>query len=396
MIRSLLSGISLALIGSLLLMAGCVDAPAVDTNSLRFVLAESGASTPTTAVDSTNGAVYFSWFGKGDEGESTVYVARLAAGDTMASAPVRVHPPGTTANAHAQAPPQVAVGPDGAVYVAWSTHEVIEGRRFPASNLVVAHSTDGGRTFEAPVFVNDDAGEEPAGHTFHDLAVGPDGSVYVSWLDSRGPATDVRISSSTDGGRSFSPDVVVAAETCQCCRTALVATERSVYIAWRHLYADNVRDIAFARSDDGGRSFTSPTRVRNDGWSIDGCPHSGPSIAVDAGGAIHVAWYTAAEGEVGLHHAVSTNGGRTFSEKQRLTEDVPISQARLAGDDRGSVQAAWEDPLSDAVLVGSVDEPASGKTFAGSSPDVAASATVRSFVWQNGGAIEAYVERVRR
>src|SRR5690606_17666090 len=114
----------------------------------------------------------------------------------------------------------------------------------------------------------------PTGHHFHDLAVAPDGTVYVSWLDtserdraaahaeanagtpqashaghgsahgnahgnSHGnahghahgnphgdagdglPGTAVRVARSTDGGRTFEPGVVVARGTCQCCRTAL-------------------------------------------------------------------------------------------------------------------------------------------------------------------------------
>src|SRR5690606_7335525 len=89
--------------------------------------------------------------------------------------------------------------------------------------------------------------------------------------------TDVRIARSQDGGRTFSEGIVVAHNTCQCCRTAVVVDEQgSIHFAWRHIYDDNIRDIAFASSHDEGRTFSEPVRVHTDGWRIEGCPHSGP------------------------------------------------------------------------------------------------------------------------
>src|SRR5690606_27884878 len=89
------------------------------------------------------------------DGESNVYIAEVnaaARGDR-----VRVNDIRGDAAPHDQAPPQVAVGPDGVIYVVWQNNTVIPGRRFPASNLRLARSLDGGRTFEPAIFVNDDA-----------------------------------------------------------------------------------------------------------------------------------------------------------------------------------------------------------------------------------------------
>ncbi len=377
-----------------LVAAGCSDAPA-ENPPVRLVLAESGAEVPTTTVDDANGTVYFSWFGKDETDRTAVYVSRLADGTSAPSNPVQVNLSAITANAHGQAPAQVAVGPEGTVYVAWSTREVIEGRRFPASNLMLARSTDGGRSFEAPEFVNDDATDEPAGHTFHDLSVGADGTVYVSWLDSRHSRTEVRIAASRDRGRTFSPEVVVARGTCQCCRTAIAVSGSNVYLAWRHIYDDNIRDIAFARSMDGGRTFSEPIRVRTDGWMIEGCPHSGPSLTVDEDDAVHITWYTAADPSVGLHYAVSGDGGSTFTSDGMLQSDVPIAQAQLDGGS-GPVWVAWEDPLSAYVYAGPANDRNTSMRFSGSAPAIASSEGVRSVVWQNRGRIEAYVARAHQ
>jgi hypothetical protein len=37
----------------------------------------------------------------------------------------------------------------------------------------------------------------------------------------------------------------------------------------------NVRDMAFTESHDGGRTFSAPTRVSEDQWQIEGCPKMG-------------------------------------------------------------------------------------------------------------------------
>ena len=410
-------------------LAGCTAVQDQREGRLHLTMASEAANAPTTAVDPESDAVYFSWFGSDVRGRAAVYVASSQPGDSTASTPLRVNPVEVSVNPHPQAPAQIAVSPDGAVYVAWSTREEIPGRRFPASNLMLACSRDGGRTFQPPVFVNDDARAAPAGHTFHDLAIGPDGTIYVSWLDSRGPeavhrsysagdadhhrdpptadnhnghgghsTTDVRVARSTDGGQTFSTGIVVARNTCQCCRTAVfIDKDGAVYVAWRQIYDDNIRDIAFASSSDGARSFSEPTRVHTDGWKIEGCPHTGPSLAVAEDGTIHVSWYTAADSIAGLRYAVSSDGGRHFAEPRALESGIPVASARLAVSDRIPVWVAWEDPRADQICAapaaGSPDASSQKVTFAGSAPAISATDRVLSVVWQNKGGIEALVIR---
>ena len=58
--------------------------------------------------------------------------------------------------------------------------------------------------------------------------------------------------------------------------------------AWRHVYAGNLRDIAFTESRDGGATFAAPARVSEDGWAINGCPDDGPALAADPAGGVHI------------------------------------------------------------------------------------------------------------
>lgn len=419
---SVCTGLMLGLVAGL---AGCSPGasapPARETVDLA--VADSGAARPTTAVDPQGGSVYVAYASKA-RGERNVYVSRLEAGRAALGAPVRVNDRPGDAAAHPQAPAQVAVGPEGTVYVAWIAQVPVEGRRFPASDIRLARSTDGGRTFAPAITVHEDAGF-PTSHHFHNLAAGPDGTVYVSWLDgsardraerARGtvaegnghgggddglPGTELHVARSTDGGRTFEAGVVVAEGTCQCCRTALaVGGDGTVYVAWRHIFGGTARDIGLAHSADGGRTFSEPVRVHADEWQINGCPHAGPALAVDAQDRVHVAWYTGAEQTAGIYYTASHRGGAVFGPAAVLARDVPVAQvgAALDGTD-GGTWIVWEHPMRDSLYLLQVEGDAvrpAAASLSGSMPSIASAGGTIAFAWQDEAGIRLRVARPPR
>lgn len=82
------------------------------------------------------------------------------------------------------------------------------------SDVMFARSTDGGRTFSAPLRVNDDPVNHSKWHWFGTLAVAPNGRIDSLWLDSRNAAnnTDSQLfySYSMDGGVTWAPNVAVS------------------------------------------------------------------------------------------------------------------------------------------------------------------------------------------
>ncbi|MFZ4507746.1 MAG: sialidase family protein [Fimbriimonas sp.] len=68
-------------------------------------------------------------------------------------------------------------------------------------------STDGGRTWSAPIAVNDDAPGRGAWHWFGTMSVAPNGRIDVCWYDNRANPTRANsalyYSSSRDGGRTW-------------------------------------------------------------------------------------------------------------------------------------------------------------------------------------------------
>jgi hypothetical protein len=407
-------------------VAGCsADAP-LDGSVDAATLAGPGAGNPTVAVDPRDGTVFVAWV-DGPEGARDVFLSR-AGSDGRASEPVRVNEVPGDATLHEAAPPQVALGPGGEVYVAWESAYPVEGRRFNASNLRFARSLDGGTTFGATVTVNSDGDGLPSSHTFHNMAVAPDGSIYLSWIDGRArdrarlelarasteaahaggeahhghggheadlPGSELWVAVSRDGGSSFREIAVVDRDVCPCCRTGLATgPDGSVYVAWRKIFEGEVRDIAIARSMDGGATFDAPRPVHRDGWVFPGCPHAGPGIAVASDGSVHVAWYTGRDGAAGTYYAASRDGGRTFGAPQPLLvgEWVPPSLATVAAvGDR--VWVAWDDrraePDKRTIHVARAEggRLVERSTLAGSVPDLALAAGVRAVAWQQGGGV---------
>jgi hypothetical protein len=117
------------------------------------------------------------------------------------------------------------------------------------------------------------------------------------------------------------------------------------------VYDGNVRDIAFTKSSDGGRSFLPAARVSSDDWVLDGCPENGPTIAVDLARRTHVVWPTLVKGRtpsseptLALFYAVSSDG-RRFTARQRIpTEGVP-RHPQMVLDSRGQLVVAWDEQI---------------------------------------------------
>jgi hypothetical protein len=212
------------------------------------------------------------------------------------------------------------------------------------------------------------------------------------------PGSEVRVARLNEDGRSFGPGIVAYRDVCPCCRTSIVSDDDGVVFVAFRTARDNLRDVVVTRSTDGGVSFGEVVRVHDDGWLIDACPHAGPSLALDGAGRLHVAWYTGAPERQGLWHAVSDDGGLTFSPPTPILAEgwVPPSQVRLATDNEGSVWAAWDDRREEdrrvyaARLTGQHRQHVMDRPFSGASPAIAAGADI-VVAWTTAGGVAEMV-----
>jgi hypothetical protein len=337
-----MSRIALAITLTLLLaIAGAGATPPAERLELEHPAGghEVHVSPPALAL-LPDGAPLVAWLSSGHDGNA-VLIARPGRPEPA----VRVNPPDSPADALHQAP-GLAVGSSGEVYVTWSAAKPKPPGVLFASDLYLSRSLDGGRTFEPPLRLNDD---RPISHSFEDLAIAPDGTVLVGWIDSRdGPGrTATYVARLTDrGSRIQRVSRLDGGETCVCCRVSVAAGagDRAA-VLWRKVFPGDLRDMVVSRSSDGGKTFASAEVVHADRWKITACPHRGGQVALDGRGRLYATWYT--EGSAGrpdVLFAVAPDGHRfgTPRRVQTATSSLP-DQPRLALDVRGRGALVWED-----------------------------------------------------
>ncbi len=185
-------------------------------------------------------------------------------------------------------------------------------------------SKDGGQTWSLPLMVN-------PGAFFTGITVDPQGRVFVSSLRGGPSRASMFISVSTDGGQTFTTHETVKVtelpptlpgNSFRTFTTPQLASDgNGVYVVWDDYELGN-SNVMFARSTDGGNTWTTPTRVND---VITG-QHFFSSIAA-SGGVISIVWYDSRFGQLsngtmtGLNvfYAQSTNAGSSFSKNMLVT-----------------------------------------------------------------------------
>ncbi|HWS70330.1 MAG TPA: sialidase family protein [Steroidobacteraceae bacterium] len=153
----------------------------------------------------TDGTLYYSAlvydFSFANRTPSGVAVASSRDGGANWSKPVMVHY--EDANNFFNDKEWIAAGAGGKVYVTWTLFKSNKPHGYISSNIVEAVSHDYGVTWSSPIAVSDSAHPFDQGSS---PAVAPDGTVYVAYEGNQ--ASDVTkdqivLARSTDGGRTF-------------------------------------------------------------------------------------------------------------------------------------------------------------------------------------------------
>jgi hypothetical protein len=343
--------------------------------ALATTLAVPGRANATPSIAADRDFVIVAWSAALESGSTDIYAAASRDGGRVFDPPVRVNDAIGDARVNGEQPPRVTIvrgtgqSAPPTVVIVWTT------KGASGTRLVQARSTDGGRTFARAATV---PGSDAAGNRgWHAATADRSGRIDVLWLDHRELASDPAIAmshhdhastgaaaaggekpdgvamaqksklmfASLDAASAGAAPTAVTGGVCYCCKTALAAgADGAIYAAWRHVYPGNLRDIAFAVSRNGGRTFAPPIRVSEDKWMLEGCPDDGPAMAVDATNRIHIVWPTVIsdpEATIALFYAVSDDG-RTFSARRRVpTEGMPHHPQIAIS--HGSIALAWDE-----------------------------------------------------
>jgi hypothetical protein len=310
---------------------------------------------PSVQVDE-QGIVHLAWMEEDKQEVRTVQYARSAEAAGALGTPTRVNRATEAPYWRQEAPALAVSGQD--VYITWAlTHPKATVEKPFSTELRLSRSTDSGRSFLPSVLVNDD--DTVANHTFDALHIGPDGTIHISWIDPRDGKKDpgTYIARSVDHGHSIEKNRKIDENTCVCCRTALAtAPDGTIYVAWRKIFEGNIRETVVSRSEDGGKTFSDPVIVGHDRWVYAGCPHRPAALGVDRGGRLYVIWYSEGADETpAVYLASSDDHGKTFSAKQMLnvSKGTFPDHPQLAVAPSGHVVAIWEEqsPARQEVVV---------------------------------------------
>lgn len=319
---------------------------------------------PSVRIDD-KGHISLAWV-EDDKDARTVLYARIEKSGGPIGEFVRVNGLGEIPYSRQEAPALIASGDE--VLMTWAvTHPKVTPDKPFSNDLRLSRSTDGGKTFQPSVLVNDD--QLVIGHSFDSIHVAPDGVVHMAWIDGREGKKEsgTFVTRSTDHGRTVEKNLKVDENTCVCCRTSITSgPDGTLYVAWRKILPGDLRETVVARSTDGGQTFAVPVIVGHDKWVFPGCPHRPASVGTDRQGRLYVVWYTEGSDETpSIYLAYSDDRGETFSPKQKLnvSKGTFPDHPQMAVDQEGRLVIVWEEqsPVRREVVVAvSLDR---GQTF---------------------------------
>ena len=277
------------------------------------------------------------------------------------SAPVHISPDGVNA-----AEPAVAAAPDGGSYVTYVEHHGDAGADLYFQKLDDKGQPAGSRVRinETPDIAKAWCGDPPT------IAVTKDGAIFIGWTrrftDANAKGNDLMLSVSHDAGATFSNGVKVNDDTLPASHgmhSLAVTSDGHIVMAWldernikttphdmskmssemHHEESEPNSEVFSAISTDGGKTFS-----QNQKLTTEACPCCKTTLLAAADGTVYAAWRQVLEGDH-RHIAVasSKDGGATFSQPTMVSNDqwqihaCPVSGAALSSSEKGEVEVAW-------------------------------------------------------
>lgn len=286
------------------LLAPLVTEAAPGVKTLRV---PGGGIQPQVVADGA-GTVHLIYF-RGPPASGDVYYVRSRDGGETFGPPLRVnHQKGSAVAVGNIRGPQVAVGKNGRVHVAWNGSGKARPRGLPnpklpedspyrlSAPMLYTRLNDEGTAFEpernlmSSTYALDGGGS---------VAADAAGNVYVIWHApaAGGPGGEagraVWVARSTDEGRTFAAEMRANRKptgACGCCGLRCFADSRGhLYVLYRSATDMLNRDMYLLGSRNRGGEFGA---VRLDTWRVPKCVMSSAALVESPGGDVLAAWET--------------------------------------------------------------------------------------------------------
>jgi BNR repeat-like domain len=208
----------------------------------------------------------------------------------------------------------VAIGPDGTEYVSslFGDTPVPDGTGTP--DETTAPTTEPEPEGES----GEEAGEERAGVAVASSSAAAEGlfdnNVIVSGPSELGTGSD----------KSW-----IAVDT-----SSASPHQGTIYVAWTAFGANSAATVALSSSTDGGATYSEPRAIADDGFGV--------QLAVRPNGQLDIVSFNS--NDESINHVFSTDGGATFSAPEMITtptEGIRRDLPTVAVDPSGRLLACW-------------------------------------------------------
>ena len=117
--------------------------------------------------------------------------------------------------------------------------------------------------------------------------------VYAVWIDLRDGQNKIFGSSSMDGGKTWTKNLLVYASpdssVCECCKPSVIVTANKVVVMFRNWLKGN-RDMYIIESNDSGKTFGGAMKLGTGSWALDGCPVDGGGLVLNGANGVNAVW----------------------------------------------------------------------------------------------------------
>ncbi len=233
----------------------------------------------------------------------------------------------------------------------WAAHWLrYQPDSYFAYDTILALSSDGGASWQAPQMLHQDGTESEHGFVTLFPQAGEVGAV---WLDGRNYIQDgVFLYEDKDGNllgtglhyARFSAagerleSIELDDMACDCCLPDVALASGGPVVVYRDRTTEEVRDIVFRRM--AGAEWQAALPLDPDNWVIAGCPINGPAVAA-SGDSVAVAWFSAADNDPYVRLARSEDAGQHFDVAVEIDATGSFGYVDVAVTDAGETVVSW-------------------------------------------------------
>jgi hypothetical protein len=300
-----------------------------------------------------NGTIHVIWTDFQDSGVSDVYYSKSIDGGATYSPGMPV----SDDSAGFKHGSSFDVGSDGSLHVAWTDHR----NQGSGSDVYYAGSFDGGGSFGPNIMVNDDVGAYS--QTIPVLAVDEAGIIHITWRDQRGHKLreDIYYANSTDGGRSFNQNLQVNDITGTGTEDLRmdVDSNGTPHILWRDKRetptGEKTIGIYYATFSSSRDGFDRSLRINEETGYHE---QENPSVAVGPGDVVYIVWedyrddddFSDNDQVVNIYFSKSSDSGASFTPNTRLVDTGNAYDPVLTVDLSSDIHVVWRERINQTTM----------------------------------------------